>query len=363
MAGQRHRDSVVRLGDEVSVEIYRPRLYSIGGARHIGVLTVDRQILRLDGVPWFGVGCSAFPLCHMFEQGRIAEVDQFIAAYPGVRVLRVWDYVGSGWGSNAWNASPASVWVDFLGYCRDRGLFVSRTALTDDDPARIDPAKRTIDAITAAKCDNVLHEAGNEPNTNKEIQTHELIGVMQASGLLWGTGDYENSAYFRGNVGRYHPGRTVDFARRAHDAYEYFNGGGPNSPSEPACKFACWWNDEPAKIQDVPRDWTAWRSHIAASFLFGPGFTMHSETGKLGQLPTPDERTLWGIVQEVVTLIAADAALGAYRRIPAEKEPGQTALGRTYVIGNYLVRCQQSGTSAPEPGWRPLDNVGVLFTR
>jgi hypothetical protein len=340
-----------------------PLIAPYGGVGHVGVLTTDRQILRLDGAPWLWAGCSAFPLCDLFRQGRVSEVDAFINAYPGVRVLRVWDYVGPGWGSAAWNAAPANVWVDFLGYVRPRGVFVSRTALTDADPARIEPAIRTIEAITAAGCDNVIHEGGNEPNTHKEIQTHELIPAMQASGMLWGTGDYENSAYFRGNLGRYHPGRSVDFARRAHDAYEYYHGGGPNSPSEPACNFACWINDEPAKLQDVPRDWAAWWSHIVASLLFGPGFTMHSETGKFGKAPTEEERTLWEFVVKALELIAPDAALGAYRRIDAEHEPGQTALGRTYVIGNYMVRCQQRGTTAPEPGWRPLDDVGVLFTR
>ncbi|HXD20132.1 MAG TPA: hypothetical protein VN654_24120 [Vicinamibacterales bacterium] len=333
-----------------------------GAGGHVGVLTTDRQIFRRDGEPWLWLGCSQFPLCSIFEHQGPAAVDRILDAYPGLRVPRVWDYVGSGWGARAWNASPVSCWIDFLGYLRDRGLYCNRTALTDDDPARLEPAKRTIEAITAAGCDNVLHECGNEPETHKAIDTHALIGVMQASGRLWSTGNYENSHHWRGTHGLYHPARTTDFARRAHDAVEYFHGGGPNNPDEPACRVP-WVNDEPAKLQDVPRDWVAWRSHIAASFLFGSGFTMHSETGKFGELPTDDERTLWSLALEVLGQIAPDAALGAYRRIDAEHEPGQTALGRTYVIGNYMVRCQQRGTASPEAGWRPLDDVGVLFTR
>jgi hypothetical protein len=349
----------------VTLALPKARVYGGGVSTApvpIGALTVDRQIFRMDGQPWQWLGCSAFPLCHLFEQGRLSEVDAFIDAYPGVRVLRVWDYVGPGWGADAWNASPADVWIAFLAYVRQRGLFVSRTALTDDDPKRIEPAKRTIEAITAAGCDNVMHEAGNEPNTHKEIQTQELIGVMKASGRLWSTGDYENSQYWRGTHGLYHPARTNDFARRAHDAYEYFHGGGPNSPSEPACPVP-WVNDEPAKLQDVPRDPAAWRSHVAASLLFGSGFTMHSDTGKFCRLPTADEQALWVIAVEVLWQITPDAALGAYRRIPAEKEPGQTPEGRTYVVGNYMVRCQQKNTGAPEPGWTALDDVSVLFKK
>ncbi len=352
------------------------RPYGGGSTPGLGTLTVDRQILRLDGAPWQWLGVSFFKGCKLFEQGGAAAVDPFIDAYPGARVFRIWDYTpAKDWGAEAWEPSPPDVWIAFLAHMASRGKFVSRTALTDEDPARIDPAKRTIESLTAAGCKNLLHEAGNEPNTHKGpdgINTHALIDVMQASGLLWSTGDYENSQYWRGTHGNYHPARTNDFARRAHDAFDYFHGGGPNHESEPATHVS-WINDEPAKLQDVPRPpadapissmaWAAWRSHFAASLMFGGGFTDHTETGKYGKLPTADEQKQWALAIEVASLIAADAALGPYRRLDAEDEPGQTEDGRTYVIGNYMVRCQQSGVECPEPGWTPLDNVGVLFTR
>lgn len=328
----------------------------------LGTLTVDRQIFRLDGEPWQWLGCSAFPLCHVYETQGPAAVDAFIDAYPGVRVLRVWDYVGSGWGANAWDSSPADVWIAFVRHCNARGVFVEVTLLTDDDTARIEPAKRLCEALSAQPDLAFVLEGGNEPNTHKSINTHALIYVMQLSGRLWSTGDYEYSVYWRGTHGTFHPARTNDFARRAHDAYEYFHGGGPNNEHEPATGVA-WVNDEPAKLADVPRDWAAWRSHIAASLLFGSGITIHTETGKFCRLPTDDERQQWALAVEVLGLIAPDAALGAYRRIPAEHEPGQTAEGRTYVVGNYMVRCQQKNTGAPEPGWTALDNDGVLFRR
>lgn len=326
------------------------------------MLTVDRQIFRLDGEPWLWLGVTAFPLCHLFETQGPAAVDAFIDAYPGVRVLRVWDYVGPGWGADAWDSSPADVWIAFVRHCNARGVFVEVTLLTDDDHNRIGPARMLLNALKAAGDLAMIVETANEPRTHKDINTAALMDDVLASGFLCSSGDYEDSRRWYGTHGTFHPARTNDFARRAHDAYEYFHGGGPNEPSEPATGVA-WVNDEPAKLADVPRDWAAWRSHIAASFVFCPGITIHNETGKFGQLPTDDERRLWALALEVMGQIAPDAALGAYRRIPAEHEPGQTAEGRTYVVGNYMVRCQQKNTGAPEPGWTPLDADGVLFRR
>jgi hypothetical protein len=325
-------------------------------------LSTSGPIFLAGGAPWTWFGVSAFPLCDMFGKGGRAAIDPFIDAYPGANVFRVWDYVP--WAERGWNVSPANVWIDFLGYMRVRGLLVERTALTDDDPRRIEPAIRTIEAITAAGCDNVLHEGGNEPETHKETRTHDLIPVMQASGRPWTTGDYENSQYWRGTYGVYHPARTTDFARRAHDAYEYYRGGGPNSNTEPACRVP-WVNDEPGKIQDVGADRAAWIAHAAASILLGAGITFHSETGKFGDLPTADERAVFQIVRDTLALIPSDAALGPYRRIDAAGEgAGQNGdQGRTYVVGNFMVRCQQLGTKCPEAGWAPLDDVGVLWRR
>lgn len=343
-------DTFLLLGDEGPAH---------GGAPRI---TVDGTIFLANGQPWTWFGVSAFPLCDMFRRGGRALVDPFLALYPGADLFRVWDYVP--WAARGWDASPASVWIDFLGYMASRGLLVERTALTDDDPRRIEPAIRTIEAITAAGCTNVLHEGGNEPNTHKQIRTHDLVPAMAASGRLWTTGDYENSQYWRGTHGVYHPARTPDFARRAHDAYEYVHGEGPNSSSEPACPVP-WVNDEPGKIEDVGVDRAAWIAHAAASCLLGAGITFHSETGKFGDRATADERAVYQIVRETLALIPPDAALGPYRRIDAAGEgAGQNGdQGRTYVVGNFMVRCQQLGTTCPEPGWRALDDVGTLWTR
>lgn len=345
----------------MSVEIYKPRIYQPGGGAHVGVLTTDRQAFKLDGEYWQWLGCSAFPLCHVYETQSAAAVDAFIDAYPGVRVLRVWDYVGPGWGAQQWHSSPPEVWVAFVQHVNARGIFVECTLLTDDDPAHIEPARRLVTAFMGRPLGLVL-ETANEPQTHKNIDTAALRSTVLASGFSCSSGDYENSSRWYGTYGTYHPARTNDFARRAHDAFEYYHGGGPNNPTDPACPGP-WVNDEPGKLQDVPRDWAAWRSHIAASLLFGSGFTLHSETGKFCQLPTADEQTLWQIAVEVLGQIAPDAALGAYRRIDAEHEPGQTEEGRTYVIGNYMVRCQQKQTGCPESGWTPLDDVDVLFKR
>jgi hypothetical protein len=92
----------------------------------------------------------------------------------------------------------------------------------------------------------------------------------------------------------------------------------------------------------------------------GGGGLVHLETNKYGQRPTDQERPCIAAALEGLSAFPADAPLGSYRRIV---EPGQSQDARTYVVGNCMVRCQQLGTAAPEPGWRPLDPDGILWMR
>jgi hypothetical protein len=341
------------------VNFPRRRIYGGGSSTGLGELTNDQQIFRKDGEPWVWLGFSFFKAAELARLEEWGLIDDILGDYEGLEVPRVWDYVD--WDKTGWNSPGIDVWLRLIDHFEKRGRFTSITALTSDNQERINPAIQLINEITAAGFKYVIWEGGNEPNTNKSINTHALIPAMQASGRPWCTGDYENSAYWKGTHGRYHPARTYDFSRRAHDAEEYYSGGGPNSQSEPACKVP-WVNDEPGKIQDVGKDWRAWLAHYVASRLMGAGITVHTETGKLGQRPTSDEHTLIDIARYSRSVWPADAANGGYRRVT---EPGQPDYARTYVIGEkYMVRCQQPETPfIAEDGWISIENSLVLYQK
>jgi hypothetical protein len=326
-----------------------------------GQLSTSGRIFLEAGQPWRWKGVSAFKLCELFRQGRLGEIDAILADFAGYTVLRVWDYVT--WPGTGWESPGADVWVAFLGYVRARGWRVEITLLTDDDPARIEPAIRLVGALAVAGVEALI-EIGNEPRTHKQIRTSALVPVLETSRFLYTSGDYEDSRNWRGRYGVAHTARTPDYARRAHDLMEYFNGGGPNDPGEPACR-APWVADEPAKLQDVPGSIEdkvrGWRAYFGACSLLGAGATFHHEGGKFGQRPTDDDRRLATAALEGLNAFPADAPLGGYQRLD---EPNAPESGRTYVIGGrYMVRCQQNGTAAPEAGWRALDDAGVLWTR
>ena len=264
------------------------------------------------------------------------------------------------------------------------GFYVELVLLTDADPARIEPARQLVEALKAARPPNVVFEIGNEPGTHKSwppnspnpritrIDTRALKATLDASGFLYSSGDYENSNLFFGSYLTAHTGRTRDWPRRAHDLLEFWVGGGPNDPSDPAHKVPAV-ADEPGKIADGGRDPREWLAYFGASSLMGAGATYHAENTKYSHhrvidnqivetdgRPDAGERTFAAVALQGLNAFPADAPRGNYRRIV---EPGQSNDARTYVIGSYMVRCQQRGTAAPESGWTALDTDGILFTR
>lgn len=344
----------------------RHRPWGGGGSGPIaGTLSADGPIFRLDGQPWRYRGVTAFKLCELFRLGQ--DIDGFLDDYVGFNVLRVFSYTPvKDWGPQAWEPPPLPTLLAFLDHCAARGFRVEFTLLTDDDPGRLEPAKRLVDGLAAARPTNIMLEIGNEPDTHKAINTAALRDVCDRSGFLYASGNYENSAKAFGSYLNFHSRRTVDWPRRAHDAKEYHEGGGPNATSDPAHHCPCQ-AGEPAKAQDVnpiPKDW---RAYFGSASILGAGATFHSETGKLGQRPTELERTLASAALEGLLAFPDDAALAlrTYRRVvePGNEQGGPTEESRTYVVGLCMVRCQQVGTAAPEPGWRSLDSEGVLWAR
>lgn len=273
----------------------------------------------------------------------------------------MWDYTPvKDWGTDAWDSCTAAQWDAFCDYVGARGWRVEITLLTDDDPARIEPAKRLVKDGAAG---NVLLEAGNEPTTHKAIDTGALRSTLESQGVPYCSGDYEDSNRWYGSYYTCHTARTFDWTRRAHDLLEFYTGAGPDKPHPP--RHVPCLGDEPGKLQDVGAVATEWRAYFGACALLGGGAGFHSETGKHGKRPTPDEKLLAAEALFALNAFPADAPKGLYRRIvePGNEPGGPTDFARTYVVGNYAVRCQQIGTAFPEPGWTAIDADGILWRR
>jgi hypothetical protein len=336
----------------------------------IQALSTSGRIILAGGAPWRYKGISAFKLLDIYAHGgdwravlkrfdRIRE-ELGLRSAPG-STSRACGPTSPG-KDTGWEAPSPDVVAAFANDLAREGWYVEFTLLTDDVAARIPQARQLVATLVAARPPNVLLEAGNEPTTHKDIQTAALRGVLEASGFLYSSGDYEEAAAtrFYGSYGTAHTGRTVDFPRRAHDLLEYFNGGGPNALSDPPHRVP-WVADEPAKPTEFPAAADAdWLAYFGAASLLGAGATFHYEGGKFGQLPTDAEAHVAALALQAMNAFPADAPLGAYRRVV---EPGQNLDGRTYVVGAFMVRSQQRGAAAPEPGWTPIDGGGALWKR
>ena len=330
----------------------------------------DGRIFRApDGSALRYKGVTAFKLCRLFTDGGGAAIDGFLAAYNGFNVLRVWDYVT--WKDTGWESCTAAQWKAFLAYVALKGFNVELTLLTNDDSARIEPAKNLVRELAQApRPTNLLIEIGNEPETHKHIDTKALQGTCETSGFLYASGNYEScgdkdhpcSKAF-GKYGCAHTPRDDQWSRKSHDLMEYYNGKGPHYITEPARPYP-WVADEPAKMQDVQppagtAHWTwadDWRAYFGAASLLGAGATFHSESGKYGQVPTAAERPLIAAALEGLNAFPADAPNGPYSR-PSDKSL------RTYIVGANMVRVRPENGTPPQSGWSRVGPSDVLWRR
>lgn len=327
----------------------------------IQVVHADGKIFRTaGGTAWRWKGVSAFKLLANYAAGQ--DILPFLKAYQGFNVLRVWPYVqGPNWKGGDWPTPPNIEQTKaFLAYVAARGWHVELTLLTNADPQKLAWAKGYVQGLASGtRPTNLFLEAGNEPRTHTPIDTAALRSTLAASGFEHSSGDYEESRRFYGTYGTAHTGRSADWPRRAHDLLEYFSGGGPHASTDPAHKVP-WVADEPGKPEDVGTNDADWSAYFGGAALMGAAATFHCESNKYGLLPDATERHLAAVALAALNAFPADAPLGGYRRIV---ESGQAKEARTYVIGNFMVRSQQRGVSAPEPGWTSLDPLGVLWRR
>lgn len=295
---------------------------------------------------------------------RGESLDPFLTAYAGFNALRVWPYVPvKDWGAKAWDSPAPNVVCEFVAAMGQRGWYVELTLLTDDDSARIEPAKALVSALAAANLPNVFVEIGNEPTTHKNIDTRALKAACDASGLLYSSGNYEDVRQWFGRFGTVHTKRQSDWPRYSHDLYEWYTGAGPEFPWAGAkCPIV---GDEPPKPGDVGMTIADALAYFGGLSIFAVGGTWHCETAKYAKPPEGDEIPLAAAALTALNAFPADAPLGRYRRIvePGNEEGGPTEKSRTYVVGDCMVRSQQRGTSAPESGWTAIDDAGILWKR
>jgi hypothetical protein len=311
-------------------------------------LTTDGPIFRAGGQPWRWKGVSAFGLLNKFAKGE--DISGFLADFAGFNVLRVWPYVE--WGAAGWDSPTPEVVVAFLRRCEQAGFYVELTLLTDDVGGRINQAKRLVAVLTEARPTNLVLEASNEPTTHKSIDTAALRSTLAASGFLYSSGDYEDSHRFYGSFLTTHTARDGEWPRRAHDVLEFYQGGGPNDPSDPAHRVPIV-ADEPIRPDQAGYNEADFLAYFGTCALLGAGATYHFESGKYGNWPTVDEKRIAAAVLKALDAFPADARLGPYNR------PVENSL-RTYVVGHYMVRVRPTTRQGVVPG-TSLDDYGVLW--
>lgn len=332
-------------------------------------LTMHGPIFYQGDMPWRYKGVSAFKLVELSRLG--VNIDPFLFAYEGFNVLRVFAYTPrKEWGDHAWDWPGADDVAAFCQYVGARGWYVELVLLTDDDPANINAALWLMDELRAYDLPNLIFEVGNEPETHKNILTRVLQPACVRSGHQYSSGNYEVSRNHFGSYLTFHPGRDYEWPRRAHDAIEFYGGGGPDSPSDPAHLIACVGDEtiRPDQATPVPGQYRNGfgipindaLAHFGALSLLGAGGTVHTESGKLGLVPFDYEREWIGAALQGLDAFPANVAMYPYDR-PEAWQPGSL---RSYTRGPYAVRIRPETLDAPESGWESIDGgKGILWRR
>lgn len=295
------------------------------------------QIFYQDGQPWRWKGVTAFGLQNRYCKGE--DIQPFLKAFDGFNILRVFYYVE--WEGTGWTAPTDECMHNFLNFVGQRGFYVEMTAITGPKP--LNEAQQLIDHLfnEFGNHTNFMVELVNEPQHDDE-RVDPLKLHVPATSVLWATGGYDfthGDSMAGGKYGVAHTSRDDEWPRKAHDLLEYYNGGGPGSPSDPPHHFPQV-ADEPMRPDQAGYVATDFEAYFGVSAILGAGATFHFESGKYGQPPTPQEAVCAAAALRALDYFPADAPLGPYSRID---EQGATL--RTYKVGTYVVRVRP--TSGP----------------
>jgi hypothetical protein len=356
--GYDHERAMRQMEREMNAEAGLPDPYPAQVEPMTALTTAGRIFLR-DGQPHRVKGASAFPLLDRYAS--TGDVSAHVTAYrdTGYNMFRVWPYVPSPPWDPAWNPPPNDVIIAFVRHLRDEGFTVEITLLTDDDPARIPWARRLVEDFAAVRPENLLLEIGNEPLTHKNIRVEDLKDVCDRSGFLYSSGIYEDSGRTFGRYGTHHSLRDNEWPRRTHDALEFYNGGGPNAPSDPPHRMP-WVLDEPIRPDEARGTLEAKRrdfyAYAAGASIMAAGATFHSTSGKSASVPDGEDGVCAEAFGRGLNVFPADAPNGPYERIV------ENTL-RTYLVGPYMVRIRPQTPDPPRSGFRPLDEFAICFVR
>lgn len=209
----------------------------------------------------------------------------------------------------------------------------------------------------------MLLEAVNEPLTHDKTDPGLLKNTLSGSRYFWGSGIYEDLRKFFGKVGYYHHPRDDQWPRKAKDTIEAYNGGGPNFPDEPACKVP-WIHDELIRPDQAEFNELDFYCFGALATLCSTGATFHSESGKLGQLPSDDELRCYNALMDGMSVFPADAALGGYEHLrdleEVDKDGNPTTCLRVFRIGKYVTVIRPKSVKIPA-NWKALDDRKVCY--
>ena len=326
------------------------------------VLKPNKQILiDSEGKPFQVKGITAFKLINLFNQNKHYN---FLDMYNNFNAFRVFPYVPiKDWKEQAWDVPANDVISDFIIELYEKGKYVKLTLLTDDDPNRIQWAINLVNYLKNFEFPNLLLEAGNEPLTHKNINVDALHGTLVDSGYLYTSGIYEDTRKFYGKIGNDHSARDEEWPRKVHNLLEYYNGGGPNFPDEPATEVS-WCEDEPIRpdqalsFGDRESVYKDYYTYGALCTQFGFGGTFHCESAKYCNLPNEFESYCATGFLTGLDTYPPDTALNDYERI----DEGSNTL-RTYRIGKTLTRIRPKTLTLPQEGWQALDNWGICFKK
>lgn len=217
---------------------------------------------------------------------------------------------------------------------------------------------------------NVLIEVANEPHVNDTDPVAILQGVNRR-GVLSAYGLY--GSYYANPGGMppaldyvtIHTQRDSAWHRKARHAQEVQHALGKPTIS-----------DEPAKITEPDFDYPGGKNdpahtpddavwHGAITHLYTPGFTLHTEEGKWGRVPTPgmlQDTVVNAVLEQVWKRIGPEWQTGKYNgshmsSSPVDFIPNIWTYTSLHPDKALSVRCAVSAPQ-PKPGWVEVERWG-----
>lgn len=296
---------------------------------------------------------------------RGQDIDPFLAKYERSNRVRTFAYTPvADWKDSAWQFPSKENVKKFIEYLLSKNKATSICLLTDGDISQVPKAQSLVNYLNQFDFPGLLLEAKNEPLTHDKGDEYSLKNILNGNKYLYGSGIYEDLKKFWGKVGYYHSPRDNEWPRKAKDAIECYNGGGPNFRDEPACKVP-WILDEPPRPDQVGFNSLDFYTYGALASLTSTGATFHSDSGKLGKLPDDQEFECYKALMDGMKVFPNDAALGGYEHLrnleeidPNTNEP--TACLRIFRVGKYVVIVRNKSVKIPS-NWKSLDSFKTCY--